>query len=510
MPHTDPTHGVSLPPSAFAAAFPFHIAIDPDLRLRQAGSSLLRLMPGLVPGAFVPDYFRLPPPHGPLAFDSLCALSGTVVALDATSTPVRLRGQMLHSPEQGCLIFLCTPQETESAAVECPATTASLAVPDEVRPSDENDPSRREAPARPLLVLLAVNDPERLRGATLALERTGGQVHPASAGRLAVDMAAQTRYDLVLLERQLPALDAVEVALAIRNAERLSEDEPVPIVAFTADAADGFCERCLAAGVTHCVSAPLAEHDLAETVGRWADRRPAVLVVDDAPEIRQLVRHRLRDTYRVVQAVDGQQALEQFGRQRVSVVLLDMNMPVLDGYATAAAIRRRADGAGVPIVAVTGNEEFDSRERAAAAGCTMHLMKPVRLATLFSTVEAAMRHTASVLPDAATADVPLPTTAPLVTLEIDPLLADLVPDYVREKRRQLQELRRLITEHEMDRVKRIAHDIKGTGSAYGIPDVTRLGRALETAGQHGDESAAALLVDELDILLSRVQQQLGG
>ena len=509
MPHTDPTRGVSLPPSAFAAAFPFHIAIDPDLRLRQAGSSLLRLMPGLVPGAFVPDHFRLPPPHGPLAFDSLCALSGTVVALDATSTSVRLRGQMLHSPEQGCLIFLCTPQETECAAGETPDAAASLAVPAEVRVSDANTPSGGEEAARPLLVLLAVNDPERLRGAALALERAGAQVHPASAGPLAVDMAAQTRYDLVLLEQQLPALDAVEVALAIRNAERLAEDEPVPVVAFTADVAEGFCERCLAAGVTHCVSGPLAGHDLAETVGRWADRRPAVLVVDDAPEIRQLVRHRLRDTYRVVQAVDGQQALEQFGRQRVSVVLLDMNMPVMDGYATAAAIRRRADGADVPIVAVTGNEESDSRERAAAAGCTMHLMKPVRLATLFSTVEAAMRHTASVPPDAAAA-APLHTAAPLVTLEIDPLLADLVPDYVREKRRQLQELRRLIAEHDMDRVKRIAHDIKGTGSAYGIPDVTRLGRALETAGQHGDENAAALLVDELDILLSRVQQQLGG
>ena len=164
--------------------------------------------------------------------------------------------------------------------------------------------------------------------------------------------------------------DRVEVARAIRNAERLAEDEPVPIVAFTADAADGFGERCLDAGATHCVSGSLAEHDLAETVGRWADRRPAVLVVDDAPEIRQLVRHRLRDTYRVVQAVDGQQALEQFGRQRVSVVLLDMNMPVMDGYATAAAIRRRTDGAEVPIVAVTGNEESESRERSVAAGCT--------------------------------------------------------------------------------------------------------------------------------------------
>ena len=97
-----------------------------------------------------------------------------------------------------------------------------------------------------------------------------------------------------------------------------------------------------------------------------------------------------------------------------------------------------------------------------------------------------------------------------VHLEIDPLLADLVPGYVREKRRQIGDLRRLIADHDMDRVKRIAHDIKGTGSAYGIPDVTRLGRALETAGQQRDEGGAAVLVEELDVLLARVQQQLGG
>lgn len=364
---------------------------------------------------------------------------------------------------------------------------------------------------RPLRILVAEDNAENQRVATRVLEGAGAQVDIAQDGRTAVDMAVRTRYDLILMDLQMPVLDGSQAAAAIRDAEHLTDEEPVPIVAFTAHAVEGFREQCLQAGMNDYIVKPIATQDLIEAVHQWADRRPAVLVVDDAPEIRQLVKLRLRDTYRIVQAVNGREAIEQFGRQQISVVLLDMNMPVMDGYATAAAIRLREDGRHVPIVAVTGNEETESRERATAAGCTMHIMKPVRLATLFSTVEAAMRQATAAAPvSAAYVGQNDAAGEAGVHLEIDPLLADLVPGYVREKRRQIGDLRRLVADHDLDRVKRIAHDIKGTGSAYGIPDVTRLGRALETAGQQRDERGAAALVEELDVLLARVQQQLGG
>ena len=383
---------------------------------------------------------------------------------------------------------------------------------DEARPGARLDGAPAPAPTlapddseRPPRILVAEDNAENQRVATRILESAGARVEIAPDGQAAVDMAARTRYDLILMDLQMPVLDGSQAAVAIRGAERLRDDEPVPIVAFTAHAVEGFRQQCLAAGMNDYIVKPIAGRDLVETVHRWVDRRPAVLVADDAPEIRQLVKLRLRDSYRIVQAANGRDALEQFARQPISLVLLDMNMPVLDGYATAAAIRLREDGRRVPIVALTGAEGQEARDRALAAGCTTHLPKPVRLATLFSTVEAAMRQGAqpSVEPEA-------PAAQPrAVALEIDPLLADLVPGYVREKRRQMADLRRLVTEGDMDRLKRIAHDIKGTGAAYGIPDVTRLGRALETAGQQGDAALASSLVDELDTLLARVQVQLG-
>ncbi len=361
---------------------------------------------------------------------------------------------------------------------------------------------------RPPRILVAEDNAENQRVATRLLESAGAHVAIAADGQAAVDMAAKTHYDLILMDLQMPVLDGMQAAVAIRDTERLRDDEPVPIVAFTAHAVEGFRQQCLAAGMNDYVVKPIAGRDLVDTVHRWLDRRPAVLVADDAAEIRQLVKLCLRDSYRIVQAANGHDALEQLGRQPIALVLLDMNMPVLDGYATAAAIRLREDGQRVPIVALTGTEGPEARDRAVAAGCTMLLAKPVRLTTLCSTVEAAMR--LGVLPsvEAELAGPPLDAPA-TVPLDIDPLLADLVPGYVRDKRRQMADLRGLVADGDMDRLRRIAHDLKGTGAAYGIPDVTRLGRALEAAGQQGDASLASSLVKELDTLLARVQVQLG-
>jgi CheY-like chemotaxis protein/HPt (histidine-containing phosphotransfer) domain-containing protein len=361
---------------------------------------------------------------------------------------------------------------------------------------------------RPVRVLLAEDNPEHQHAAALMLSGDDATLDTAGSGKAAVEMAARRRYDVILMDVDAPAVDGVEAAAAIRAAETASEDEPVPIVAFTSHRTAGLRERCLAAGMSDVLAAPIGSRELAEAVLRFADRRPAVLIADDSFEVRQFVRQRLRDTpCRLVAASDGTQAIHAFDRQPLCLVLLDMNMPVLDGYATAAAIRARDDGRAVPIVALTASEDDDVRARAAAAGCDLHVVKPVDARLLLSIVEAALDGDG---PAAVVRDDQLPagdSAEPL--LQVEPFMADLVPEYVREKRRQVRDLRRLLETGDLDGVRRVAHDLKGTGAAYGIPDVTRLGRALESASRRSDVPGAAVIVEELDALLVRVQQQLG-
>jgi HPt (histidine-containing phosphotransfer) domain-containing protein len=158
-------------------------------------------------------------------------------------------------------------------------------------------------------------------------------------------------------------------------------------------------------------------------------------------------------------------------------------------------------------VALTASDDEEVRTRASAAGCDMHVVKPVNGRLLVSIVHAALDGLAPISRvEFAESQASGPGD---VVVQVEPFMADLVPEYVREKRRQVRELRLLLDAGDLRQVQRIAHDLKGTGTAYGIPDVTRLGRELEAAGQRADAAAASALVEELDTLLAGVQRRLG-
>ena len=361
---------------------------------------------------------------------------------------------------------------------------------------------------RPLRILLADDDPEGRAVAARNLQGENDRIDTAVPGQPVVALAAGMRYDVIVLAVKPPAFDSLNTAIAIRAAEQLRDEEPVPLVAFCQDPANDLCERCAGAGINEFIKVPADSLRLADAVRKWADTRPAVLLADDSPHVRQLVRQQLRGTCRVVTARNGREALDQFARQPIALVLLDMNMPVLDGFATAAAIRQRSDGQLVPIIALTASEDDEARTRAAAAGCTSHVVKPVTARVLHSIVASAL-HQADGSPAAVETVAPSAHSHADVRVEVEPFMADLIPEYVTEKRRQVRDLKRSMASRDLSHVRRVAHELKGTGAAYGIPEVTRLGGALESAEKNGDAAAAAALVDELDDLLARVQEKLG-
>lgn len=116
--------------------------------------------------------------------------------------------------------------------------------------------------------------------------------------------------------------------------------------------------------------------------------RETILVVENEETNRCLMEQILGFAgYRSVSASNGLEALDVLDRERVDLVLIDLSMPVLDGYRATEIIRRRPDGADLPIVAVTAHAMSEDRELALAAGCTDYLAKPYRPADLVSLVE---------------------------------------------------------------------------------------------------------------------------
>jgi two-component system cell cycle response regulator DivK len=105
---------------------------------------------------------------------------------------------------------------------------------------------------------------------------------------------------------------------------------------------------------------------------------PLVLVVEDVEETRQAMRRLLEMSgCRVVEAANGREAVEVAGREQPSLILMDLNMPVLDGFTAALRIRENEQARHVPIIAVTAYDSAESRAAARAVGCNEYVAKPV-------------------------------------------------------------------------------------------------------------------------------------
>ncbi|MCE6950365.1 response regulator [Cereibacter sphaeroides] len=112
-----------------------------------------------------------------------------------------------------------------------------------------------------------------------------------------------------------------------------------------------------------------------------------ILAVDDSPSVRQMVRLTLAGAgYTVVEAVDGQDALDKATAQRFDAILTDQNMPRLDGIGFIRAFRTRPEGKGVPIVFLSTESQDTLKAQAKEAGAIGWMIKPFDQAQLLAVV----------------------------------------------------------------------------------------------------------------------------
>ncbi len=114
-----------------------------------------------------------------------------------------------------------------------------------------------------------------------------------------------------------------------------------------------------------------------------------LLIVEDNDENWDMLSRRLqRRGYEVTRAADGAQAVDMARSEQPGLILMDMNLPVMDGWEATRQIRARPDGAAVPIIALTAHAMSGDREKALEAGCDDYHTKPVELPKLLAQIEA--------------------------------------------------------------------------------------------------------------------------
>ncbi len=120
--------------------------------------------------------------------------------------------------------------------------------------------------------------------------------------------------------------------------------------------------------------------------------KPVILVVEDNEDNRQLALKVLaRQGYEVVGVVDGNEALERLNDIDPDLILMDINLPDMDGYEVTRRIRQREKFADLPIVALTAHAMVGDKKKSLAAGCDAYISKPINVRTFPETIAAILK-----------------------------------------------------------------------------------------------------------------------
>jgi signal transduction histidine kinase/CheY-like chemotaxis protein/HPt (histidine-containing phosphotransfer) domain-containing protein len=209
-----------------------------------------------------------------------------------------------------------------------------------------------------------------------------------------------------------------------------------------------------------------------------------ILLAEDAPDSQRLIRHYLvRAGAQVDVVANGRLACEQALARPYDLVLMDMQMPEMDGYAATAALRRA--GYRGPIVALTAHAMDGDRDKCLAAGCDDFATKPIDPATLLRVARRYLeRAPTPSRGDRAEGGTPMLTTGFAgPPLDDDPELRELVQMFVDGLPERARLLERSFWAGDLDRVAQLAHQLKGTAGGYGFPSLGEAAARLEKSAR---------------------------
>ncbi|TFH24608.1 MAG: response regulator, partial [Myxococcales bacterium] len=209
-------------------------------------------------------------------------------------------------------------------------------------------------------VLVVDDDPNALDLLGRSLRAEGFRVETTSDGREAISRARSLQPSAITLDVLMPGMDGWAVLRALK-ADPDTRDIPVIMVTMTDDKALG-----ATLGATDFLTKPIERRQLIAVIERYTPKagEKSVLVVDDSPAVREVVRHALeQEGWTVGEADNGRAGLARLAETRPSLILLDLMMPLMDGFEFVMEVRKREDWRSIPIVVVTAKDITEEDRR---------------------------------------------------------------------------------------------------------------------------------------------------
>jgi len=227
--------------------------------------------------------------------------------------------------------------------------------------------------------------------------------------------------------------------------------------------------------------------------------RARVLIVDDDETTRFVLARFLEEAAAVAMASDGAEALVKAEALDPQVILVDAEMPGLDGFATAKKLRAQERELKRPralIVGLSSHDDTGTRDRFVASGCDLALVKPVTRPAILAVVESALAD--RIAASSSQAQAP--------EVEIDQDLLALIPAFLESRREQSRDLVATLAAGERDHARAVAHKLRGGLEMCGFTDAAARSRDIEERLARGEAiEPISAKADDLRLYLERVR-----
>ncbi|WPU64319.1 response regulator [Peredibacter starrii] len=342
------------------------------------------------------------------------------------------------------------------------------------------------------------------------LEKTGAITEEADNGKNALKKYEETKtrkltnYDMILLDCHMPDLNGFEVAKTIKEEDPKGAPE---ILMLTSDNRPGDLAKAKDLKLHAPIIKPIMKHELLATIYKVLSRPQdntkdgdviptkedvlrglRIMLVDDNDENRFVIRAFLKDKESTIdEAKNGREAINLFLAGTYDLVIMDMHMPIMDGYAATRELRKietENNYAFVPILALSAYAFKEEIYKSIDAGANGYLVKPVSKIKLLQKIKE--------------------LTNPIEVV-IHGEIKDLIPEFLNSRQVELTKLYLAHSNQDYVYMEETGHKLKGTAGSYGFERLSQIGKDIEECAKSRNDHYLSLALSDYRIFLKLVQ-----